>query len=596
MRRRCALADAHPEPRSIPSDASLREETEPKAKAGRTSAHGHGNRRLEATDARHRVLRRDATHTPDALRLDRHHRGQGHVKGRHFAFETGETRTRGVSSSCACFASAGNGFARRVGASSRRRDFYPSQSFSMVSHVARNIGIHQRLLQVLRVVPRATQQSVSLHGARVWPTADVTYAGRGLVFRFRTRVRVGRSGRGNAARWWMPSGFSVASFAAARCVFAHPFRLRRASTLKSPRHYGGPCRTGQGHPKTPSEGLGRRGMSGTPTVAAAADAELQVASDPMPDTDLKPIPPCVTGDPTVVCLGKFDAMHRGHRELAQTASAMGNPCLVSFGGMAEVLGWQTQLPITAPADRTHVLRKWREHCGGKPVGECVVPFSEVRQMSPEEFVVFLKDTLAVSGIVAGRDYRFGFRAKGTSDDLIELGARHGMDVKIVSLVPADEDDDCDGIESDTETGTNDALKASDLALKPSDRTPQVSSTRVRGCLLAGDVAQAARLLGRPHRLFVEGGGAREVTTRGNDVRGETIVTHTYQLTQTQNQYPGIGTYFGFFRGGDAESAPVEAEVTGSELKITTTESAFCAADAIAIDLVGTKPHESGDNV
>ena len=217
-------------------------------------------------------------------------------------------------------------------------------------------------------------------------------------------------------------------------------------------------------------------------------------------------------------------------------------------------------------------------------------------MSPEEFVVFLKDTLAVSGIVAGRDYRFGVRAKGTSDDLIELGARHGLDVKIVSLVPADEDDDCDGIESDTETGTNDALKASDLALKPSDRTPQVSSTRVRGCLLAGDVAQAARLLGRPHRLFVEGGGAREVTTRGNDVRGETIVTHTYQLTQTQNQYPGIGTYFGFFRGGDAESAPVEAEVTGSELKITTTESAFCAADAIAIDLVGTKPHESADNV
>ena len=48
----------------------------------------------------------------------------------------------------------------------------------MVSHVARNIGIHQRLLQVLRVVPRATQQSVSLHGARVWPTADVTYAGK----------------------------------------------------------------------------------------------------------------------------------------------------------------------------------------------------------------------------------------------------------------------------------------------------------------------------------------------------------------------------------------------------------------------------------
>jgi FAD synthase len=39
----------------------------------------------------------------------------------------------------------------------------------------------------------------------------------------------------------------------------------------------------------------------------------------------------------VVCLGKFDAMHRGHAQLAARASQMGAPYLMSFSGMAEVL-------------------------------------------------------------------------------------------------------------------------------------------------------------------------------------------------------------------------------------------------------------------
>jgi hypothetical protein len=60
----------------------------------RTLAHGHGHRRLEATDARDRVLGSDATHTPDAMRLHSHHHVRGHVKSRHRAFETDESRPR----------------------------------------------------------------------------------------------------------------------------------------------------------------------------------------------------------------------------------------------------------------------------------------------------------------------------------------------------------------------------------------------------------------------------------------------------------------------------------------------------------------------
>ena len=42
----------------------------------------------------------------------------------------------------------------------------------------------------------------------------------------------------------------------------------------------------------------------------------------------------------IVALGKFDALHVGHRELAIQASMVGSPFLLSFVGIAEVLGWE----------------------------------------------------------------------------------------------------------------------------------------------------------------------------------------------------------------------------------------------------------------
>lgn len=39
-------------------------------------------------------------------------------------------------------------------------------------------------------------------------------------------------------------------------------------------------------------------------------------------------------------MGKFDALHIGHRELAIQASKAGAPYMLSFVGMAEVFGWE----------------------------------------------------------------------------------------------------------------------------------------------------------------------------------------------------------------------------------------------------------------
>ena len=233
-----------------------------------------------------------------------------------------------------------------------------------------------------------------------------------------------------------------------------------------------------------------------------------------------------------MALGKFDAMHRGHAELARRASKMGAPILMSFGGMAEVLGWEEKLPVVAPEDRARVLEMWKAACEGKTVREHVIPFADIRRMSPEEFVSTLKD-IGMGGVVAGANYRFGFKAAGTADTLKDLGEKLGVDVSIVDLLPANE--------------------PGDEGVYPAgyENTPQVSSTRVRACLAAGDVEQAARLLGRHHSLVLRVAGA------GVDGR--------FPTSAATNQYPAIGRYAAIVVGADGGRTPTTAEVTDREI-------------------------------
>lgn len=72
-------------------------------------------------------------------------------------------------------------------------------------------------------------------------------------------------------------------------------------------------------------------------------------------------------DRVVVALGKFDALHLGHKALATRAALQlgGIPCLLSFSGMAEVLGWPARMPLVAHCDRDRVLRSWKSSCGGR---------------------------------------------------------------------------------------------------------------------------------------------------------------------------------------------------------------------------------------
>eukprot|EP00245_Coleochaete_scutata_P009275 TRINITY_DN3006_c0_g1_i1.p1 TRINITY_DN3006_c0_g1~~TRINITY_DN3006_c0_g1_i1.p1 ORF type:complete len:246 (-),score=17.25 TRINITY_DN3006_c0_g1_i1:240-977(-) len=115
---------------------------------------------------------------------------------------------------------------------------------------------------------------------------------------------------------------------------------------------------------------------------------------------------------------------------------MGAPWLLSFVGMAQVLGWQSRLPIVSPCDRGRVMNLWASDCGGSIPSEYAMDFAKVRSLSPSEFVRILAEDLGVQGVVAGENYRFGYKAAGSADDLVRLCADFGLASAIVgALLP-----------------------------------------------------------------------------------------------------------------------------------------------------------------
>ena len=102
-------------------------------------------------------------------------------------------------------------------------------------------------------------------------------------------------------------------------------------------------------------------------------------------------------------------------------------------------------------------------------GLLVLEFTkEFAQQSPEEFVkgTFV-DGLQAKVVVVGVDTRFGYKNSGDVVTLRELGEAHGFEV---------------------------------IALEDVGDGERWSSTSVRHALAEGDVAAAARVLGRPHRV------------------------------------------------------------------------------------------------
>jgi riboflavin kinase/FMN adenylyltransferase len=233
--------------------------------------------------------------------------------------------------------------------------------------------------------------------------------------------------------------------------------------------------------------------------------------------------------PCVVTIGVFDGVHRGHQrivgQVTEEAAELGLPVVV-------VTFDPHPVEVVRPGSHPPLLctpRRRAELLAGLGVDAVwMLPFTaEFSRLGPDEFVrAVLVDRLHAARVIVGENFRFGHRAAGDVALLAELGEKYDFTAEGVPLLAVD------GV--------------------------LISSSEIRERLAAGDVAGAARDLGRPHR--VEG-----VVVRGQQ-RGRTLGFPTANLeTLPYTALPADSIYAGWLAslevgGAEAERWPAAISV------------------------------------
>jgi len=173
---------------------------------------------------------------------------------------------------------------------------------------------------------------------------------------------------------------------------------------------------------------------------------------------------------TVVTLGKFDGLHRGHELLMQQlmhVSAEQQYASVVFTfdipPKAKVDDISVKV-LTTNEEKQHIF----EHSGVDYLIEC--PFTkEVMCMEPKEFIQWISQKLHMKYVVVGEDFHFGHNRRGDYHTLIECEEEFGYQTIVVKKMKEDGRD--------------------------------ISSTFVREEIAKGNIAKANHLLG--YEYFVK---------------------------------------------------------------------------------------------
>jgi len=190
--------------------------------------------------------------------------------------------------------------------------------------------------------------------------------------------------------------------------------------------------------------------------------------------------------PTVVALGNFDGIHRGHQRVIEPvlasavlvpsgaderspepgADSTGIPTVVTFHPHPqEFFTHQRRSLLTPLAEKAAYLK-------ALGIQQLVrLPFNQaLASMTPLEFVEYvLVQQLQARRVSVGEDFCFGRNRSGTAADLKAIADSFGVDATIVGL--------------------------------HRDGSDRISSSAIRAALLAGDTQRAAQLFGRPYQLW-----------------------------------------------------------------------------------------------
>src|SRR5881296_1470907 len=210
--------------------------------------------------------------------------------------------------------------------------------------------------------------------------------------------------------------------------------------------------------------------------------------------------------PLFLAIGVFDGVHLGHQAVISTSgeharAANATPVVVTFDPHPEKVLRPEGAPhlLTATSHKIALIRDLG-------VGHLlIITFDkQFAATEPEDFVQQLvKHSTPLREICVGHEWSFGKNRRGNLELLNYFGAR--FDFGVVGIPPVT---------------VNGEL---------------VSSTAIRQAVEAGDLAKAARMLGREYTILG--------TVVGGDNRGKKIGFPTANLSAHNEQFPPNGVYF-----------------------------------------------------
>lgn len=226
--------------------------------------------------------------------------------------------------------------------------------------------------------------------------------------------------------------------------------------------------------------------------------------------------------PTVVTIGNFDGVHRGHQhvlaEAGRQASRLGGLPVVAVTfdphPMTVIRPDKAPQPLTSVEDRIALLAA--AGADGVLVLRFTADLADQEATDFAEQVVF--GGLRAAAVVVGENFRFGHRALGDVDLLRKIGAGRGAEVMGLAL-------DGSGERS-------------------------WSSTYIRQRLAEGDVEAAGEALGRPFALH---GRVVRGAQRGRELG---FPTANVPVSTSRTAVPADGVYAGRLRRLDRSEAPL----------------------------------------